>query len=42
MARVEIKQSGKLQLTSYSGLALVGQRCQIAGALPFRVELSVI
>jgi len=30
MARFEIKQSGKLQLTSYSGLALVGQCCQIA------------
>lgn len=30
MARFEIQQSGKLQLTSYSGLALVGQCCQIA------------
>ena len=30
MARFEIKQSGKLQLTSYSRLALVGQCCQIA------------
>ena len=30
MARFEIKQSSKLQLTSYSGLALVGQCCQIA------------
>ena len=30
MARFEIKQSGKLQLNSYSRLALVGQCCQIA------------
>ena len=30
MARFEIQQSGKLQLTSYSGLARVGQCCQIA------------
>lgn len=30
MARFETKQSGNLQLTSYSGLALVGQCCQIA------------
>jgi|GEM_PF-3261759 len=30
MARFEVKQSGKLQLTSYSGLALVGQCSQIA------------
>jgi hypothetical protein len=30
MARFEVKQSGKLQLTSYSGLALVGQCCQFA------------
>jgi hypothetical protein len=30
MARFETKQSSKLQLTSYSGLALVGQCCQIA------------
>ncbi len=30
MARFEIKQSSKLQLPSYSGLALVGQCCQIA------------
>ena len=30
MARFEIQQSGKLQLTSYSGLALVGQCCQMA------------
>ena len=30
MARFEIKQSSKLQLTSYSGLALVGQCCQMA------------
>jgi hypothetical protein len=28
MARFEIKQSSKLQLTPYSGLALVGQCCQ--------------
>lgn len=30
MARFETKQSSKLQLTSYAGLALVGQCCQIA------------
>jgi hypothetical protein len=30
MARFEIKQSGNLQLTFYSGLALVGQCCKIA------------
>ena len=30
MARFETKQFSKLQLTSYSGLALVGQCCQIA------------
>ncbi len=30
MARFEIKQTGKLQLTSYSGLALLGQCYQIA------------
>jgi hypothetical protein len=29
-ARFELKQSSKLPLTSYSGLALVGQCCQIA------------
>ena len=30
MARFEVKQSTKLQLTSYSGLALIGQCCQAA------------
>jgi hypothetical protein len=30
MAHFEVKQSSKLQLTSYSGLALIGQCCQIA------------
>jgi hypothetical protein len=30
MTRIDTKQSGKLQLTSYSGLALVGQCCQRA------------
>ncbi|QTQ34748.1 Putative transposase, IS4 family [Aromatoleum petrolei] len=28
MARFELKQSSKLQLTSYAGLALIGQCCQ--------------
>jgi hypothetical protein len=30
MAQFEVKQSGKLQLTSYAGLALIGQCCQAA------------
>jgi hypothetical protein len=30
MARFEVKQSAKLNLTSYSGLALIGQCCQAA------------
>lgn len=30
MPRFEVKQSSKLQLTSYSGLALIGQCCQAA------------
>jgi len=30
MPRIELRQSGKLQLTSYAGLALVGQCCQVA------------
>jgi hypothetical protein len=30
MARFEVRQSRKLQLTSYSGLALIGQCCQAA------------
>lgn len=30
MARFEVKQTTKLQLTSYSGLALIGQCCQAA------------
>lgn len=30
MARFEVKQTGKLNLTSYSGLALIGQCCQAA------------
>lgn len=30
MAHFEIRQSGKLNLTSYSGLALIGQCCQAA------------
>jgi hypothetical protein len=30
MAYFEVKQSSKLQLTSYSGLALIGQCCQAA------------
>jgi hypothetical protein len=30
MAHFEVKQSSKLQLTSYSGLALIGQCCQAA------------
>jgi len=30
MARFEVKQTSKLQLTSYSGLALIGQCCQAA------------
>lgn len=30
MAYFEVKQSSKLQLTSYSGLALIGQCCQVA------------
>lgn len=30
MPRFEVKQSSKLQLTSYSGLALIGQCCQVA------------
>lgn len=30
MAQFEVKQTGKLQLTSYSGLALIGQCCQAA------------
>jgi hypothetical protein len=29
-ARFEVKQSAKLNLTSYSGLALIGQCCQAA------------
>ena len=43
MARFEIQQSGKLQLTSYSGLALVGQCCQIAqvdGVIDPRMPVS--
>lgn len=28
MARFELKESSKLQLTSYAGLALIGQCCQ--------------
>ncbi len=30
MARFEVRQTGKLNLTSYSGLALIGQCCQAA------------
>jgi hypothetical protein len=30
MAQFDIRQSAKLQLTSYSGLALIGQCCQAA------------
>ena len=30
MPRFEVKQSSKLHLTSYSGLALIGQCCQLA------------
>jgi hypothetical protein len=30
MPRFEVKQSAKLNLTSYSGLALIGQCCQAA------------
>jgi len=30
MPRFEVKQSAKLTLTSYSGLALIGQCCQAA------------
>jgi len=30
MPRFELRQSAKLQLTSYSGLALIGQCCQVA------------
>jgi hypothetical protein len=30
MPRFEVKQSAKLDLTSYSGLALIGQCCQAA------------
>lgn len=30
MARFDLKQSSKLQLTSYAGLALIGQCCQAA------------
>jgi hypothetical protein len=30
MPRFELRQSSKLQLTSYAGLALVGQCCQVA------------
>jgi hypothetical protein len=30
MPRFEVKQSAKLSLTSYSGLALLGQCCQAA------------
>ncbi len=32
MTQFEVKQSGKLNLTSYSGLALIGQCCQAAQA----------
>jgi hypothetical protein len=30
MPRFEVKQSAKLNLTSYAGLALIGQCCQAA------------
>ncbi|TQV62783.1 MAG: IS1380 family transposase, partial [Halothiobacillaceae bacterium] len=30
MLRFEVRQSAKLNLTSYSGLALIGQCCQAA------------
>ena len=30
MPRFEVRQTGKLNLTSYSGLALIGQCCQAA------------
>jgi hypothetical protein len=30
MPRFHVKQSSKLQLTSYSGLALIGQCCEAA------------
>ncbi len=43
MPRFEVKQSDKLNLTSYSGLALIGQCCQAAqvdGVMDARLPVS--